>query len=34
MNWNLKPMAPSSFWNLAMVESSSACFQLKDGLQL
>ncbi|CFS48794.1 Uncharacterised protein [Mycobacterium tuberculosis] len=34
MNWNLKPMAASSFWNLAMVASSRCFFQLNDGEQL
>ena len=34
MNWNAYPMAPSSRWNFAIVASSSAAFQLKDGEQL
>ena len=34
MNWNRYPMAPSSFWNRAMVVSSRWRFQLNDGEQL
>src|SRR5260221_5974051 len=34
MNWNLYPMAASSRWKPAMVESERCFFQLKDGEQL
>ena len=34
MNWNLNPIAASSFWNFAMVLSSRCLRQLNDGEQL